>query len=251
MPNEATGDSRPIAEAAAASITPDPQTADILARHSKGEKLSAQEYGKLGGWKRWFGIGKTVDAAKSALPASQPGNAAPVAAVAPAETSPGVLPVIEIDDGLCKRTTKAVLSRADAWAVGFIEREAKAAGAAGDTLDRFRRAASLPAADQNLLVEISPDVFRELGLDPRQFAVWTALGVLGFHGFNLWQCVGELREMRKQTVQASGTSTPETAVGPGQSAPKPAVTAAAKDKIEKAAAPAVESKQPIATFKTP
>jgi hypothetical protein len=157
------------------------------------------------------------------------------------------LPPVEIDDGLCKRTTAAVIGRADAWAVTWIEREAKAAGATGDTLDRFRRAAGLPVADQKLLVEISPDVFRELGMDPRQFAVWTALGVLGFHGFNLYQCVSELREMRKdKPAELVRPSAPASAVTPGtQSAPKSAVTPAKPGEKEKAPAPALEQSQPI------
>jgi hypothetical protein len=242
MANETPTDSQPTpAQAAASAVTDDPQTAELLARHANKEKLTPAEYGKLGGWKRWLGLSKVSPDAKPAGAGSQSGNPAALAAMAPGEAPADSLEPVEIDDGLCKRTTAAVLGRADAWAVGWIEREAKAAGAEGNTLDNFRRAAGLPVADQKLLVEISPDVFRELGMNPRQFAVWTALGVIGFHGFNLYQCVSDLREMRKnKPADTARPSAPEKSLTPG----KTSAPAKPGDK-DKAPAPALEQSQPI------
>lgn len=93
-------------------------------------------------------------------------------------------------------------------------------------------------------------------MDPRQFAVWTALGVIGFHGFNLYQCVSDLREMRKQQVEPARPTAPETALSPKttdavatKTIPDPARPKGAPPDV-RAPAPALEQSQPIAQFKT-
>ncbi len=94
-------------------------------------------------------------------------------------------------------------------------------------------------ADKKLLVEISPDVFQELGIDPRRCAIYTAIGVLGFHSWNLYGCVRELREMQKEraTINVQATSTPAPAAVPA-AAPKPALTPEAAGMPSPMAAPA-------------
>ena len=195
-------------ETAATIVADDPQTADLLRRHNAGEKLSASEYGKIGAFaskekRRWYQFlspGKNQPGPGSPGTVTEPGQSPSMASLAPYQTPGDGLAVPEIDPGLCRRTASALLERGDAFSIAWIEREAQAAGAHGPILDRFRDAAALAPSDKKLLVEISPDVCRELGIDPRQFAVYTAVGVLGLHAVNLWQCVGELREMRRQRI---------------------------------------------------
>ncbi len=232
--------------AAATAITPDPATAALLEKHAAwksgtGERPTPQELGKLGSFAKWLRnpLGKNGVPPGPAQPGQPIRNAAAMGATTTAQTPGGGLAPIEVDPGLAQRTTAAVLNRADAFAVSYIEREAIAAGATGETLDRFRSAAGLSVADKKLLVEISPDVFQELGIDPRRCAIYTAIGVLGFHSWNLYGCVRELREMQKEraTINVQATSTPAPAAVPA-AAPKPALTPEAAGMPSPMAAPA-------------
>jgi hypothetical protein len=105
-----------------------------------------------------------------------------------------------VDPGVCQRTTAAILRRLDAIGVRYIERAAAKAGAAGPDLNRFRTAASLPRDDQTLIVDLSPDLLRELGLDPRSYPLITVCGVLGLHATNLWLCVQDLKDLQAQRL---------------------------------------------------
>jgi hypothetical protein len=131
---------------------------------------------------------------------------------------------VEIDVDLCKSTTAALLNRANIATAGWIEREANStadairlSGAERDkVLARFRLAANLKAADQALITDLSPDVFRALGVDPRQVALYAVVGIMGLHGFNLWQCVQELKDMRRSSQpEPERTTAPEPARTPG------------------------------------
>jgi hypothetical protein len=195
--------------AAAAAVGPDAVTAEILRKHAAGEPLSPQESGKLGWWKKTLNR-VTGAAAQSADAAAAPGKPAAVAAVEQNKTPGNSLESVEIDDTVCQRTAAAILGRANTATVGWIEREASATvetlrlneAQRDKMLARFRGAASLPPADQKLIVDLSPDVCRELGLNPRQFAVYTVGGVQALHSFNLWQCVQELKDLRRTVPQA-------------------------------------------------
>src|SRR6478735_4074576 len=95
--------------AAAAVVSPDPQTRELLLRKAAGEKLSAGEYGKLGAFARWlkkpFGAGG--DAPKPA-PAS-PGGPAPLASGATNETPGGGVAPVEVDPDIARGITSAIL----------------------------------------------------------------------------------------------------------------------------------------------
>jgi len=201
MGAEAPVDSPDVREAAAAAVAPDALTADLLAKHSAGEKLSPSEYGKLGAWKARL---KAVFGGKSDAPGG-PGNGKPASgqparmgAVGATEAPADGLAPVSVDPGLVERTTAAILNRCDAFTRRWIESEARKAGATGTTLDRFRSAAGLPPADRQLIVDLSPDIWTELGIDPRQFPLWIAGAVLIAHAGTLWLTVDELRGMQAE-----------------------------------------------------
>jgi hypothetical protein len=103
-----------------------------------------------------------------------------------------------------------------------MEGHAERAGATGKVLDRFRAAASLPPADQELLADLSPDICRELGIDVRKYPILTALGVLGVHATSLALAVNELKQMQaaqrkeegKRPVTAASVTAPGTVTRP-------------------------------------
>jgi len=199
-------DGEALREAAASAITGDPITADLLARHSAGEKLSQSGYGK---------IGAMAAKAKRLFTPSKPKALDPVAAaVAPNEASPGGVVSLPCDPGLSKRFTATVLRRCDAVTVRWIESEARLSGATGPTFDRFSSAAALPPDDQKMIVELSPDIFAELGIDVAKFPILAASAVLGLHVTNVWLAVDELRKMR-QTAPAPPAPSPAPASGAG------------------------------------
>lgn len=216
------------AAAAAESVTPDSETAALLQKHAAykagtGEKPTAQEFGKLGAFakakKKLFGIFGGAD--EQANTPGATGQPAVVASLEPGEAPVDGLEPVDIDEAVCRRIAGAILSRADSAAVGWIEREARGTVEAirlsreeGEkVLARFRRAAGLSASDQKLVVDLSPDVCRQLGIDPSNFALLVVAGVLGLHAVNLRQCVAELRDMRKERKEADRTSAPEKALG--------------------------------------
>jgi hypothetical protein len=214
-----TGTDRPDPRTAAASaVSPDAVTAKLLERHEAGDKLNPQEYGKIGAFaaKRnklfsWLNPAKERGVTGSPQPGASPGNPTGLAPVAPGQASADSLAPVEIDDDLARRTFQALLEHGDEFFVRFIEREARAAGATGETLNRFRSSAALSSNDKKLLISLAPDICRDLGINPRRLALYTAIGVLGLHSVNLWQCTQELRELRKATAPApapAATSAP-------------------------------------------
>ena len=207
MMSEPTGvsaDSGSVRVAAANAVAPDPVTADLLAKHSAGERLSQSEYGKLGAFKAKlksvFGGGKSD--APGQPPLARPGNGPGVAAVAPAQAPADGLAAVPVDADIAKRTTAALLKRVDAVTVRWIEGHARRAGAEGDTLVRFRAAASLPQADRELITELAPDALAEIGVDPRKYPLVIVCGVLGLHATNLWLVVDELKGLRAKQDSA-------------------------------------------------
>lgn len=182
--------------AAASAVAPDPITADLLAKHSAGERLTSAEYGKLGAWKAKL---KTVFASKADAgpqpPASPARSPAGVGTMAPAEASGDGLAPVPVDPALCQRTTTAILKRCDAITVRWVEGHARRAGADDRSMARFRDAASLAPADRELISELSPDILAELGVDPKSYPFLTAAGILGLHATNLWLAVDDLKRM--------------------------------------------------------
>lgn len=214
-PATVPGDNDPSRAAAAATPTPDPETAEILRRHSAGEALTPREYGKMGAFKsflnRTFGIGSD--------PKAPPAAAVPVhGVVAPADGSEPE----RIDPSVVQRTTKYVLESLNNFAVRYVGSEARKVGAAENEINRVQRAASLPPGPEKLMVELSPDVVGVLGINPKHYPVAAFVGAMGLWGANIWGAVNEIRSLQ---------STP--APGPKQPAP---VTEAPK---------AVEGTQPV------
>jgi hypothetical protein len=226
------------AAAAAAAVTDDPETAQLLQRHAAKEKLTPQEYGKIGAFAKakQFIFGKGSAAPGSAQPGPQTRNPAGVGPVPSGETQDSSLAPVTVDDGLAQRTTAALLRRADAFCVSYIDREAKAAGATGEIIDRIHTAAGLHRDDQKLLVELSPDVCRELGIDPSKYALFTALGVVGLHGLNLWQSIQELRELKQQARPAALPASPTSPSAPAPTSAAPAAAPAPEAPLTAAAA---------------
>src|SRR5207302_10756996 len=214
-PAEPTGtDSDEVRAAAAAAVSPDPVTADLLAKHSAGVKLTQPEYGKIGAFasklKTWFGPSRKDGAAPGPSVPAPTGNAPAVAAVQPAQAPDSGLAAVPIDAGLARRTTNAVLNRCEAIARRVVGNAAQAAvkgldqGTAVETLARFDRAASLPKDDRALMVELSPDVCAALGINPRNFPVAIFFGTFGLWATDLWLAVQELKAMKEKKPASNG-----------------------------------------------
>jgi len=207
---------KPLAEAAAAAITADPVTAELLRKHAAGQPLTPQESGKVGSIKaklnKMFGKGNPVPGPA----APGPGQPAAVASVAPGQTSDGGLAVPAVDSDIVKRTTAAVLGSCDQVAQRYIAREARKVAADDRTTNRFIAAAALPGPTKDMMVETSPDVLAALGLDPKTYPLTVFVGSLGLWASNLWLCVDELKSMHaergKQTAAAvAATPAPQAA----------------------------------------
>jgi hypothetical protein len=124
---------------------------------------------------------------------------------------------VPVDSGVCRRVTAALLARGDAAFVNYIERHAVRAGATGANLDRFRNSAKLAPDDKAVIVDLSPDVFAELGIDPRKSPLFSVGAILGLHALNLWQCVDELKELAN--ARNGGTPTPPKTTTPPPATP--------------------------------
>ena len=200
--------------AAAAAVSPDPATAELLAKHSAGQPLTQSEYGKLGAFasrlKKFFGNGQPGPG--PAQPGPGPGQPARLGPLAAVEASdPGLAPV-PVDADLVKRTTAGVLKSADTIARRYVGREARKAGADDKTAARFDSAVRLPDASQELLVDTSPEILAAMGLDPRTYPIAVAVGCLGLWGTNLWMAIDELKSMQKEVIPVRSTVTQATTV---------------------------------------
>jgi hypothetical protein len=197
-------DSAEVGAAAAAAVAPDAVTAELLAKHAAGEKLTQPQYGKLGAWKSKLGslFGRKGNGSPGpAQPASSSGHPAPVAALAPAEASDSGLAAVPIDAALARRCTAIVLARCDSVAVRYVGTAAWKAGVEGEALERLVRGAALSKDDKALMVEISPDVFESLGINPRNFPVALFLGTLGVWATDLWLVVEEIKGLKKPAAK--------------------------------------------------
>lgn len=207
------GDSQSFESAAATAVTPDAETAAILAKHQRGEKLTPREGGKLGWLKKQL---KAV-ATRAENPFAEKSTAAVSPATVSDQTPAAGFPAVAPDPGFVQRTTLAVLNRTDAVTVRWIEREARAAGASGDLLDKFRASASLSLDDKKIISDISPDLLAAFGVDPKNYPLTVALSIVGLHATSLLMAVNELKAMRAER----GVSGPQSAT-PGAS-PTPAI----------------------------
>ena len=188
-------------EAAASAVAADPVTAELLAKHSAGEKLTPAQYGKLGAFKarlkRWFGPDDSASGGQ-ADPAMENGDAAPLASVEQIDATDGGLAAVPLDAGLVRRTTAALLSRCDSIAVRYVGTAARQVGAPVEAINRLERAAALSKDDKSLLIEIAPDVFTSLGVNPRHFPVAVFCGTMGAWATDLWLAVQEIKALKEK-----------------------------------------------------
>ena len=208
--------------AAAAAVSPDPVTADILRRHAAGQKLTPSEGGKLGAFKRKLKSALGVGAPERVEPNPFSASAVriPVASVASAETSLGGLPPVPVDAGFARRTALVTLNKFDAVTSAWITREARSANITGNTLADLTSKASLAGDDKNLIADLAPDICAELGVDPRKSPLIVAGAVLAAHGASLLMAVMEIREMKEKDAKRErerSTVTDRTTPQPGTS----------------------------------
>lgn len=210
MAEETGGPGNPVAQAAASAVCPDPVTADILARHSAGEKLTPQQYGKVGAWSAklkavFQGKGSPPGpGAGPAQPGPAPGQPLGLGTMAAAEAPADGLPAVPPDPRVVQRTTESIIKAIDGIARRKIGTEARRTaverGLAPEQADkaaaRFDSAASVPVAARDMMVETSPDVAAALGIDPHSYPIATFLSGLGLWTANIWLCVDELKAMR-------------------------------------------------------
>lgn len=204
-------DSDEVRAAAATAVTPDPVTADLLAKHSAGEKLSQAQYGKLGAFSarlKAFWNGKPGSDPGPTVPPARPGEPAAVAPMAPAQAPDSGLAPVPIDAGLVQRTTNAVLTRCENIARRYVNTAAREAGATGETLARFDRAATLPKDDRALMVDLSPDVAALLGVNPRHYPLAVFVGTAGLWATDIWLAVQELKAMKEERKKAEPAPAP-------------------------------------------
>lgn len=224
--NEPTTQPNPeqVRKAAAAIVAPDPETAAILEKKTRGEKLSPREHGILGALKakalRMVGMGDSPG--EQTTP--RPRDAINLASVATAQAPGSGLPAVPPDPGLCQRVTGAVLARVEAIARAKLLRAAREAypNAQPETLRRFNAAASLSPADKALMIELSPDVLRELGLDPKRYCLAVFFGTLSMWGIDMWLAIDDLKqEAREREKREAPEKTLEAVRGLSESAAKP------------------------------
>jgi hypothetical protein len=197
-------------EAAAAAVAPDAVTAELLAKHAAGERLTPSGYGKLGAFKAGL---KRLMPGKAESPAKSPpagnGNAPLVGASPSAATSDDGLDPVVPDRDLVRRTTASILKQLDGLARRYVTREARKAGADDKTVSRFDAAAALPGPSQDLMADLSPDVLEQLGLESNNYPVVAFCGALGLWGTNLYLAVDELKRMQKDNGEKEkGTQQP-------------------------------------------
>lgn len=220
METAAQQNSSDVRTAASLAVTPDPVTAELLKRHSANEKLTPQEYGKLGSFAKrvkGFFVGKDSAGNGSNQPGNEAGNTARLAPVSSQQTEGDRLVVPEADPGLVRRVTAAVLKSADKIARRWVEREARKAGADNSALARFDRAAALPEDNKELMIDVSPDVMASMGIDPKNYPATVFLGGLSMWGMNLWLCIDDLKAIQKERAEKEAKekpAQPQPAVAP-------------------------------------
>lgn len=203
--------------AAAAAVTPDAVTAEILRKHTGGEKLTPREGGILGAFRRKL---KAATGGPANPFGAAPSPAASPVAV-PAAASADSLPPVPVDSSLARRTAGSILRRCDAATVRYLEGQARAAQLGAEKVADVAGKARLPMDDQALICDLAPDICAELGIDPRKSPLLVAGAVLTAHVFTLGMLVMELRELREATQPKPAPKPPVTDRGTPAPGPSP------------------------------
>lgn len=222
---QSTGESRApdrsgVASAPTGAITPDPVTAEIIRKHTAGQKLTPSEGGKLGAFRRKLksvvGLGAAESAGQNPFAATAGG--ASLGGVAAVEATAGGLPAVPVDDGIARRAVVATLTKISIVEKRWLTREARAVGLGGNALADLVGAAGFTADDTQLIGDLAPDICAELGLDPRQSPLLVAGAILAAHGCSLLMAVTQLRELKEQEARRAAAAKPTEA----PNAPRPA-----------------------------
>lgn len=215
-------DSGEPSRAAAATITPDPVTAEILRKHEAGAKLTPSEGGKLGAFKRKLksvvGLGAAEPVRQNPFAAS--GGGAPVGGVASAQASAGGLAPVPVDGGVARRCASAIINRLSSTEKRFLTRKARAVGVDGNALADLTAKAGFDSDDTALISDLAPDVCAELGIDPRRSALFTVGTVLSIHGLSLLATVMELNEMAERNQRREAAAAQAAAQAKAEAQPK-------------------------------
>src|ERR1044071_1038822 len=155
-------DSQTPGQAAAAAVAPDALTANLLAKHAAGEKLTPRDYGKLGAFKASLKrlVGKPDGSVEPT--AAKSGHGPILGAVS---SAPGPAPGMDApptDPALIRRTTAAIVKQMDTIARQSIALAAADAGGDAEKLKALDAAAALPPASANLIADTSVDVIPDL-----------------------------------------------------------------------------------------
>jgi hypothetical protein len=226
-PTATTGGGGTVVQAATKAVTPDPETAELLAKRSQGAKLTPAEYGKLGAFaskvKSIFQSkgGKSSPAPGQAQPGSPAGNPAALATVLQGDPEGERLAPVPVDPSIVQRTTHVVLNRCEAVARRVVTNAAREAGADDRTLTRVDTAARIPKDDRELMVGVSPDVAAALGVDPKNYPLTVFFGTFGAWAADLWLIVQEFKASKKEAAPAASQGKPEPVPIYSQSYPVP------------------------------
>lgn len=177
---------------------PNPELADLIRRKAAGEKLSSQEYGKLGGYYR-----------RRAPSAAPPPTAGPsrvellraAGAVDPIQAPVDLQSPPPVDPELVRRTTDAILKAIDGVCCRWIESEARKAGADQSSVALIVDQAKLQDSQKSVMVETSPIILESLGVDSSNYPIAAFLAGLGTWALGLFGAVSGLRRIQQENQQ--------------------------------------------------
>ncbi len=189
---------------AAATVTPDPVTAEILRKHTAGEKLTAREGGLLGVWKRKLkgAVGMGTPERPRENPFAPTAVPIRVGTIPPSETPDLGLNPVDVDAGFARRTAIVGLNKCDTVTKAWLTRKARAAGAEGNELSDLVAAGGFSGDDKQLLGDLAPDICAELGINPRKSPLIVAGAIVAAHATSIALAVMRLNELTEKKVVA-------------------------------------------------
>jgi len=104
---------------------------------------------------------------------------------------------VPVDPALVRRTTASVLRAIDSAALSWLDSEASRAGVNAEGRALLAERAAMGKETQDLVADVSPDIFAQLGVDPRNYPLFTAVSMLGLWGFGISQAVTTIRKMHQ------------------------------------------------------
>lgn len=196
-PSQIPGAGGPAQGPASPAGIPSPELASLIARKARGEKLTSQEYGKLGGYYR-----KRSSPAPLAPSAPAPSRLELLrdAGAVDRPEAPAPLPAAPpVDPQLVKDTTAAILSAIDGVTCRWFAAEATKLGSDKESTSLLVEEVKLQDSQRAIMVETSPAVIQSLGIDSQNypiaaFCVGLVTWILGIFGG-----VAGLRRLKTET----------------------------------------------------